>query len=49
MSLPKLYPILDTALLERLNVPLLEAAIGMIEAGAHTATSAQRTFLARSI
>jgi len=35
MSLPKLYPILDTALLERLNVPLLEAAIGMIEAGAH--------------
>ena len=34
MSLPKLYPILDTALLERLNVPLLEAAIGIIEAGA---------------
>ncbi len=34
MSLPKLYPILDTATLERAGVPLLEAAIGMIEAGA---------------
>ncbi len=35
MSLPRLYPILDTAALERAGVPLLEAAIGMIEAGAH--------------
>lgn len=35
MSLPRLYPILDTAALERVGVPLLEAAIGMIEAGAH--------------
>lgn len=35
MSLPRLYPILDTAALERRGVPLLEAAIGMIEAGAH--------------
>ena len=35
MSLPRLYPILDTAALERCGVPLLEAAIGMIEAGAH--------------
>lgn len=35
MSLPRLYPILDTALLERAGVPILEAAIGMIEAGAH--------------
>jgi len=35
MSLPKLYPILDTAALERAGVPVLEAAIGMIEAGAH--------------
>lgn len=34
MSLPRLYPILDTASLERAGVPLLEAAIGMIEAGA---------------
>jgi thiamine-phosphate pyrophosphorylase len=34
MSLPRLYPILDTATLERAGVPLLEAAIGMIEAGA---------------
>jgi thiamine-phosphate pyrophosphorylase len=34
MSLPRLYPILDTAALERAGVPLLEAAIGMIEAGA---------------
>jgi thiamine-phosphate pyrophosphorylase len=34
MSLPKLYPILDSAALERVRVPLLEAAIGMIEAGA---------------
>ncbi|MBI2687153.1 MAG: thiamine phosphate synthase [Acidobacteria bacterium] len=34
MSLPKLYPILDTAALERAGVPLLEAAIGVIEAGA---------------
>lgn len=33
MSLPRLYPILDTAVLERAAVPLLEAAIGMIEAG----------------
>lgn len=35
MSLPRIYPILDTTLLERAGVPLLEAAIGMIEAGAH--------------
>jgi thiamine-phosphate pyrophosphorylase len=35
MSLPRLYPILDTATLERAGVPILEAAIGMIEAGAH--------------
>ena len=35
MSLPRLYPILDTGALERAGVPLLEAAIGMIEAGAH--------------
>lgn len=35
MSLPRLYPILDTAALERAGVPVLEAAIGMIEAGAH--------------
>jgi len=35
MSLPRLYPILDTAALDRVSVPLLEAAIGMIEAGAH--------------
>lgn len=35
MSLPKLYPILDTTALERAGVPLLEAAIGMIEAGVH--------------
>lgn len=34
MSLPKLYPILDTAALERAGVSILEAAIGMIEAGA---------------
>lgn len=34
MSLPRLYPILDTTLLERAGVPLLEAAIGMIEGGA---------------
>lgn len=34
MSLPRLYPILDTAHLERAGVPLLEAAIGIIEAGA---------------
>ncbi|MFN0105672.1 MAG: thiamine phosphate synthase [Bryobacteraceae bacterium] len=34
MSLPRLYPILDTATLERAGLPLLEAAIGMIEAGA---------------
>lgn len=35
MSLPRLYPILDTTALDRAGVPLLEAAIGMIEAGAH--------------
>lgn len=34
MSLPKLYPILDTAALDRAGVPVLEAAIGMIEGGA---------------
>jgi thiamine-phosphate pyrophosphorylase len=33
MSLPRLYPILDSAALERAGVPLLEAAAGMIEAG----------------
>lgn len=33
MSLPRLYPILDTAAAERAGVPLLEAALGMIEAG----------------
>jgi thiamine-phosphate pyrophosphorylase len=33
MSLPRLYPILDTAYLERAGVGLLEAATGMIEAG----------------
>jgi len=35
MSLPRLYPILDTAYLQRAGIGLLEAAIGMIEAGAH--------------
>jgi thiamine-phosphate pyrophosphorylase len=35
MSLPRLYPILDTSALDRFGVSLLEAAIGMIEAGAH--------------
>jgi thiamine-phosphate pyrophosphorylase len=34
MSLPRLYPILDTAYLERAGVGLLEAALGMIEGGA---------------
>ncbi|MBM3785266.1 MAG: thiamine phosphate synthase, partial [Acidobacteria bacterium] len=34
MSLPRLYPILDTAALERAGLPLLEAAAGLIEAGA---------------
>ncbi|HEU0123018.1 MAG TPA: thiamine phosphate synthase [Bryobacteraceae bacterium] len=33
MSLPRLYPILDTAALHSAGTPLLEAAIGMIEAG----------------
>jgi thiamine-phosphate pyrophosphorylase len=33
MSLPRLYPILDTAMLLRAGVPMLEAAMGMIEAG----------------
>ncbi len=35
MSLPRLYPILDTGALALAGVPVLEAAIGMIEAGVH--------------
>jgi thiamine-phosphate pyrophosphorylase len=35
MSLPRLYPILDTGALAHAGVPVLEAAIGMIEAGVH--------------
>lgn len=35
MSLPRLYPILDTSALAHAGVPVLEAAIGMIEAGVH--------------
>lgn len=34
MSLPRLYPILDTLTLERAGVPLLEAASAILEAGA---------------
>ena len=33
MSLPRLYPILDTAVLQRAGVDLLEAAAGLFEAG----------------
>lgn len=33
MSLPRLYPILDTRAAARAGIPPLEAAIGMIEAG----------------
>jgi thiamine-phosphate pyrophosphorylase len=35
MSLPRLYPILDSDALAAAGVPILEAAIGMIEAGVH--------------
>ena len=33
LSLPRLYPILDTATLDRLGLPLIEAAAAMLEAG----------------
>jgi|YNPBryunderm2012_1023409.scaffolds.fasta_scaffold01600_4 thiamine-phosphate pyrophosphorylase len=33
LSLPRLYPILDTATLDRLGMPVIEAAATMLEAG----------------